>query len=258
MLRLDPHQRLAADPGAPIKEQRPSRCRTIQHIAEEHADGHKHGESPAVDAPGAQPSYTHLKSGKAQRRRKQPHRGSMMYSELPRPAGRLACQPGCCTIQKNQVQQWRDHIPNQSFAVPPEPVPMPSGDLPPAPLPRLQCDPHDPPRPLPYRPAEGVREIFARGHEPAAFTPQRHEDLGPPERMDAPAVFVVFGQALRIEHPVGVRFGETFQDCSRKPSAYPVPRKKDIPHLPNGDILGLKLRELVAIQAMYPISECHW
>jgi hypothetical protein len=119
----------------------------------------------------------------------------------------------------------------------------------------LQHDPHHPARALPHRRAEGVREIFARGQQAIALAPQRHEHLRAAHGVDAPAVFVVFRQAFGIEHAVGVRGRQLFQHRAREGRAHAIARQKAAPHLPHRDVLGLKLGEFVAVQAVYPLPQ---
>jgi len=114
----------------------------------------------------------------------------------------------------------------------------------------LQGDPGDPAAALPDGRPEVAREKLAGRHGNAGIEVQRNENLRAAEGMQAVAVFVVFGEALGVEDAPLAPGRQAFQRGTPVAGPHAVGRQKAPEALAHGDVFGLELGELVAVEAV--------
>src|SRR6185312_4013571 len=222
MLGFQPAEGFVAPLRTGISADRAAGGPAVNPVAPDNAQGNGGGEAESIDARARRHANRGVKTLQRQSSRRDGSGPREIASELP-----LAMHGGGPgerreAIKKNGVRERADEIPNQALPVAPEPIRMRQCFAERMKFPGLQRDARDPSRALADRLAKRARKIFARGDGAAVAQMNGDKFLRKPEVSDAESVFVVFGQADRLEDTVRVGGGERFERAAGEARAHAV------------------------------------
>src|SRR5271170_7008286 len=124
--------------------------------------------------------------------------------DAPGSAGALGRHPRENAVEKNEVAQQAERVPDQALTIAPKPIDFGQPAAPAVALPGLQSDAQYPAGALPNGGSHGTGKEFARGHDAGAMFGgvmfgERHEHLLAGEFVEAQAVLIILGETSRLE-----------------------------------------------------------